>query len=128
MATIKDGKIVYDDTDFGGITIRGIDVRAPYQKMWKWAYRRHDLQYQLYKPLKAFGKNRGKSKIKIDFELFSDMIRISKSKFSIGGLSVAPILYSIVATLGIIVWNNGQWILYQSDIKQQERTDTDSLE
>jgi hypothetical protein len=74
MVAIKDGKIEFDKSDFGGITVFGIDIKVPYQSLFKWAFRRHDLQYQFH------NSEDEATRKKIDKDLLDDMINICLNK------------------------------------------------
>lgn len=100
MAKIIDGKIVFTDDDFGGVTLFGIDLKAPYQSMFKWAYRKHDLQYQLYKV------SQYKSRLSIDREFLSDILCIVKRKKKYYLIPLCYVMYSAVRIGGQAFWND----------------------
>lgn len=117
MARLENGKIIFDESDYGGAELFGIKFKAPYQNLFKWAYRKHDLQYQLYKPKSLFGKHRGKSKFVVDKEFLDDMVKIAKRKTNKDALAMSYVLYSIVSTAGWIFWLNRKEILDRQKVE-----------
>lgn len=110
MATIVNGKVEFNKEDFGGVTVFGIDFKAPYQELFKWAYRRHDLQYQLFKN----GGN--KTRKQVDKEFLQDLKNIIKRKKKYYLYPLAHLLYGAVRVGGGYFWKNKNNALNINDI------------
>jgi hypothetical protein len=103
MATIKDGRIFFDKTDFGGVTILGMDIKVPYQELFKWAFRRHDLQYQFHNSEDEGTRDR------IDKDLLNDMINICLNKKKDYLIPYCYLVYSIVRAGGWTFFKKEKW-------------------
>lgn len=108
MAKIVNGQIEWEKDDFGGITLFGIDIKAPYQGFFKYCYLQHDSEYQAWK----VGGNSNTRKI-IDREFLKNMIKTCKMKGKYLRIPVAISLYGFVRVFGWIVWNNKENSLWK---------------
>ena len=95
----NDREVEWDDNDICVEKIFGIQIPAPYQELFTWEYRWHDLQYQLAK----CGSR--KSRATIDRQFYWTLKRKAISKGDKKAELLFPIIYRTVRMCGWIVWN-----------------------